>query len=107
MDGYATYVAELDLYPLTLRGPLKTTTSKVVTFARLFTHEGRLYVAESLNRGASVTSVHEYPMPEGEPSMPGKAAKWGDWVYSSCGCGNSWGNHTKASLAARAVVLAE
>ena len=99
-------MAELDLYPLTIRGPLTTTTTQVVTFARMFTHDGKLYIAESLNRGATVRSVTEYPLPEGEPSMPGKAAKWGPWVYSSCGCGNSWGNHTKQALLALVPVAA-
>lgn len=100
-------MTSLDLAPLTIRGPHKTTTTQVVTFARMFTYNGKLYIAESLNRGASVLNVTEYDIPEGEPSMPGKAAKWGPWVYSSCGCGNSWGNHTRESLVARVPVAAE
>lgn len=89
-----------DLYPLTLRGPLSTNSSGVVTFARLFTHGDRLYVAESRDKGRTVTDVTSYPLPEGEPSRPGRAAKWGDWVWSSCGCGNSWNNHTLDMLVA-------
>ena len=89
---------DMDLYPLTVRGPHQTTTSGVVTFARMFTHGGKLYIAESRDKGRTVATVTEYDLPEGNPTQPGKAAKWGPWVYSSCGCGNSWPNHSINSL---------
>lgn len=92
----------MDLAPLTVRGPHKTTTSGVVTFARMFVRDGRLYIAESRDKGRTVTSVTAYDLPEGEPTRPGRAAKWGPWVWSSCGCGNSWGNHSLDALVALA-----
>lgn len=88
----------MDLAPLTIRGPHSTTTSGVVTFARLFTVGDKMYIAESRDKGRTVTSVTEYDLPEGQPTRPGTAAKWGPWVWSSCGCVNSWGNHTIDSL---------
>lgn len=88
-----------DLYPLTIRGPLSSNRQGVATFARLFTKGDRLYVAESRDKGRTVTRVTSYPLPEGEPSRPGRAAKWGPWSYSSCGCANRWRIHTIDSLA--------
>lgn len=97
----------MDLYPLTVRGPLSTNTSGVVTFARLFTHGDKIYVAESRDKGRTVVSVTQYEKPEGEPSRPGNAAKWGSWVYSSCGCTNQWRNHSIESLLALVPVSQE
>lgn len=88
-----------DLYPLTIRGPLSSNGQGVATFARLFTRGDRLYIAESRDKGRTVTRVTSYPLPEGEPSRPGRAAKWGPWSYSSCGCANRWRTHTIDSLA--------
>ena len=84
----------LDVWPVTVRGPHKTNTSGVVTFARMFTRDNQLFIAESRDKGRTVVSVTAYDLPEGAPSMPGKAAKWGPWVYSSCGCASSWNTHT-------------
>lgn len=88
-----------DLYPLTVRGPITGSGQGVVTFARLFTKGDRLYIAESRDKGRTVTRVTSYPLPEDKPSRPGRAAKWGPWTYSSCGCANRWRTHTTDSLA--------
>lgn len=100
---------DLDVFPATVKGPLATTASRYVTFARIFTHDGRLYVAEGRQRGGIVTSVHEYPVPEGEPERDprrSKAGSWGEWSWSSCGCSSSWRKHSIESLVAQAEPLA-
>lgn len=98
----------IDVYPVTLRGPLSTNSSRVVTFARIFTHNGRLYVAESGNKGRDIRVVSSYPLPEEEFIRRGtKAAKWGPWSWSSCGCSSSWNMHTAANLAAMDTTPAE
>lgn len=101
-------MTELDVYPSTVKGPLATTNSRYVTFARVFTHEGRFYVAEGRQRGGIVTSVHEYPTPDGEPERDprrSKAGSWGEWSWSSCGCTSSWRKHSIESLVSQAVPL--
>lgn len=99
-------MSELDVFPATVRGPLTTTSSKVVTFARVFTHEGRFYIAESTGRGGRVRSVTEYPVPDGELERGrGKSATWGPWSWSSCGCASGWRSHSIDSLVAQAAPL--
>lgn len=95
-------MAALDLYPVTIRGPLTTNSSRLSTFARIFTHEGRFYVAESRTKGRTVVSVSSYEMPEGEPMRRGgtKAGRWGEWSWSGCGCANSWRSQNIAELVA-------
>lgn len=90
----------LDVYPVTVRGPISTNSSGMVTFARLFEHEGRLYLAESRDKGFTVRRVTAYDLPEGAPKRPGRNSKWGKWVYTSCGCANRWNRWKKAELAA-------
>ncbi len=93
----------LDVYPVTVRGPIKGENRQgVATFARLFEHDGALYLAQSRTKGRTVTDVTRYELPEGRPNRPGRAAKWGEWVYSSCGCANSWRTHSIESLVALA-----
>lgn len=95
-----TTVPQIDVYPVTIRGPLSTNSSKVVTFARVFTLNGRLYVAESGNKGRDVRVVSSYPIPtEGLMTRGGKTAKWGPWSWSGCGCANHWQMHNAQSLA--------
>lgn len=105
---YDASMAELDVAPVTVRGPLATTNSNLVTFARMFVHDGRLYVAEGRQRGAIITSVTEYPVPEGEPERDvrhSKAGTWGEWKWKGCGCASSWSRHSVESLVAQAVPL--
>lgn len=91
--------ANIDIYPVTLRGPLSTNASRVVTFARIFTHGGRFYVAESGNKGKDIRVVSSYPIPEEDFIRRGtKAAKWGPWSWSGCGCASRWNTHTIAAL---------
>lgn len=100
---------DLDIFPATVKGPLATTNSRYVTFARVFTVEGRLFIAEGRQRGGIVTSVHEYPAPAGEPERDprkSKAGSWGEWSWSSCGCSSSWRKHSIESLVSQAVPLA-
>lgn len=86
-----------------LKGPLTTTTSGLVTWARFFVHDGRFFVAESRSRGKVVTSVTEYPMPEGVPDHGRKV--WGEWRWQTCGCSNSWRLHSVESLFAQALPI--
>lgn len=89
----------LDVYPVTLRGPLSTNSSRVVTFARLFVHAGRLYVAESGNKGNDIRVVSSYPLPEEDFQRRGnRAGKWGPWSWSSCGCASKWNKWTQVAL---------
>lgn len=94
-------MAELDVYPVTLRGPLSTNRSQLVTFARVFTRDGRLYVAESRTKGRTVTVVSSYDLPEGEIQRRGgtRSAKWGDWSWSGCGCSSQWRTQNPEVLA--------
>lgn len=110
LGGYATHMADLDVAPATVRGPLTTTRSGVVTFARVIVHDGRLFVAEGSKRGAIVSSVTEYPAPEGEPERNPRKSKgftWGEWSWDSCGCSSSWGKHSRDALLGMAVTLPE
>lgn len=90
----------MDIYPVTVRGPIPTGSLR---FARIFTANGKLYIAEGLQRGARVNKVTAYDLPEGEPSQRGRNASWGPWKWSSCGCGNSWGRHPQTTLIEMAV----
>jgi hypothetical protein len=91
----------LDVYPLTVRGPLSTNSSRVVTFARAFVYDGRLYIAESGDKGKTIRAVSSYPVPDEEFVRRGsKAAKWGPWTWSGCGCSSKWNTWTTAQLAA-------
>lgn len=98
----------LDVYPLTVRGPLSTNSSRVVTFARAFVLDGRLYIAESGDKGKTIRAVSSYPVPDEEFVRRGsKAAKWGPWTWSGCGCSSKWNTWTTAQLAAMDQTSAE
>lgn len=92
-----------DIWPLTLRGPLSTNSSRVVTFARLLVHNGRIYVAESGDKGRTIRSVTSYPMPDEEyisRSKSGRVGKIGPWSWSSCGCASRWQSHSRDEIIA-------
>lgn len=97
---YDSHMVELNVITKQLRGPLTTTGSGLVTWAKIFVYDGRFYVAESRSRGKVVTSVTEYPMPEGVPDHGRRV--WGEWRWQTCGCGNSWRLHSNESLVAQA-----
>lgn len=94
-----SYDSRMDIAPVTVRGPIPRGS---VRFARLFTHENRLYIAEGTNRGKTVLRVSSYPIPEGEPQRLGNQMTWGSFKWSSCGCGNRWGDHSMEELIALA-----
>lgn len=103
-----TSMAALDVNMVTVRGPITGSRQGVVTNARLFVHEGRLYLAESPDKGWTIRRVTSYDLPEGAPSRPGRAATWAGWRWSSsCGCANRWSRWTPAQLAAMAVTDTE
>lgn len=105
---YDQRMVNLDSAPVKINGPHATTRSGLITFARIFVHDNRLFIAEGKQRGAVVASVIEYPMPEGEPTRDprrSRAASWGPWKWDNCGCGNSWGRHSIESLVAQAAPL--
>jgi hypothetical protein len=89
------YPSTMDIFPVTVRGPIPTGS---VRFARLFSRDGKLYLAEGQNRGRTVSRVIAYDLPEGEPTRIGNQTRWGAWTWSSCGCGSSWGSHTQEGL---------
>jgi hypothetical protein len=98
-------MVNLDSSPVTVRGPHRTTGSGVVTFARIFVHDDALYVAEGTQRGAKVSRVTAYPIPEGSPEiLPGRRSRplysWGPWTWDSCGCASGWKRHKVADLLA-------
>lgn len=96
-----TTVPSFDIYPLTIRGPLSDNASGVVTFARAFTAHGRLYIAQSGDKGRTIRSVTSYEIPEGTEFVRrgSKAAKFGAFSWSGCGCASSWSKWTIAQLA--------
>lgn len=95
-----SYDSPMDAFPVTVRGPIPRGS---VRFARVFTHDNRLYIAEGSNRGRNVLQVTSYELPAGEPQRIGNQTRWGSFTWSSCGCGNSWGSHTMEELVGLAV----
>lgn len=58
-----------------------------------------IYVASSRNKGRDITGVTRYERPAGEPvQTAAKRGNWGPFSWVGCGCGNSWGLHTRAKL---------
>lgn len=94
-------VPAFDVVSKVLYGPLVTTQSGSTTWARLFVADGKFYVAESDSKGRRVRSVHQYPMPDGEPNHGTR--RWGEWSWKTCGCGHSWYTHSLDSLVAQAI----
>ena len=98
-----------DRSPVDVRGPLQGSyqnRQRVSTFARAFTHNDLLYIAESPDLGKTVRQVTTYPIPEEAPIVRGNTTKWGPWVFSgcsSCRAGRSkWRSHSTDSLMAMA-----
>ena len=101
-------MTDLDSFPCTVKGPLATTNSRLVTFARVIVRDGRLFVAEGTKRGGEVRSVTEYPAPEGEPVPNPRQSQgyiWGEWSWKSCGCSSQWSKHPATALIAQAEPL--
>lgn len=87
-----------DLYPVDVRssiGPRGT----YDRFARMVITDEFIYIASSRNKGKKLDKVTRYPRPAGEPvQTAAKRGNWGPFSWSGCGCGNSWGIHTRAKL---------
>lgn len=101
-------MTDLDSFPCTVKGPLATTNSRLVTFARVIVRDGRLFVAEGTKRGGEIRSVTEYPTPEGEPIPNPRQSQgyiWGEWSWKSCGCSSQWSKHPATGLIAMAEPL--
>jgi hypothetical protein len=68
-------------------------------FARMIITDEFIYVAASRNKGKDIDSVTRYALPDGEPiQTAAKRGSWGPFSWSGCGCGNSWGLHTRVKL---------
>lgn len=92
-------MADLDVYPVTVRGPIGPLDHHA-SFARVFTHDGKFWLARGRNRGAEIMTVQSYDPPEGEPRVNGRSGAWGEWSWNSCGCSSQWGSHDRAAIAA-------
>jgi hypothetical protein len=102
-------IQTFDRHPVDVRGPLVggfRHRQRVTTFARAFTANGKLYIAESPDLGKTVSQVTSYDIPEDEPIVKGNTIKVGPWVFSGCStcrAGRSkWRSHTTDSLVALA-----
>lgn len=94
-----TSTGPADLYPVDVRTNAGPRNGRVDRFARLIITDDALYVASSLNKGKDIESVVKYPLPKGERiQSAAKRGSWGPFTWSGCGCGNSWGMHTRAKL---------
>lgn len=88
-----------DLYPVDVRTSVGPRNGRVDRFARLIITDDALYVASSRNKGKDIESVVKYPLPSGDRiQSAAKKGSWGGFSWSGCGCGNSWGMHTRTKL---------
>lgn len=95
----ATASGTADIYPVDVRTNAGPRNGRVDRFARLIITEDALYVASSLNKGKDIESVVKYPLPSGQRiQSAAKKGSWGPFTWSGCGCGNSWGIHTRTKL---------
>lgn len=92
----------LDVRYVDIRGPVTSNRQSYVRGARMFVYNDRLYIAESRDRGATVAQVTAYDVPEGQPTLKGRAGSWGPWSWTSCGCSNQWSRQQIPDLAAKA-----
>lgn len=94
----ATLRTPADLYPVDVRGSIGPR-GTYDRFARMIITDEFIYVASSRNKGKDITGVTRYARPAGEPvQTAAKRGSWGPFSWSGCGCGNSWGLHTRAKL---------
>lgn len=92
-----------DFKPVDIRysGPGSRKGGSLWRWSRLIITKDALYVARSNDKGLTVASVTKYPLPEGDRvQKAGNAGSWGPFSWTSCGCANSWGRHSSASLVA-------
>jgi hypothetical protein len=101
--GSVAQTGPADIFPTEIRIDGGRRKQKIYKKSRLIITDDAVYVAASRDAGMSVDSVTKYPLPDGErKTMSSKNGSWGAFSWSPCGCGNSWGRHTKESLIARA-----
>jgi hypothetical protein len=95
----ATQTGPADLYPVDVTvntGPRKSTTDR---FSRMIITSEYLYVARTRNKGRDIDSVTRYALPSGDRvQTAAKRGSWGPFSWRGCGCGNSWGIHSRAKL---------
>jgi hypothetical protein len=88
-----------DLYPVDVTTNIGPRGNKRDRFARLIITDEYVYVAASRNKGRDIESVKRYARPSGDRvQTAAKRGSWGPFSWSGCGCGNSWGIHTRAKL---------
>lgn len=92
---------KFDVYPVTIRGPISDNSSGVVTNARIFTANGRMYIAQSPDKGRTIRSVTSYPIADDTEFVRRgtKAAKYNGFTWSGCGCASRWNTWTVEALA--------
>ena len=97
----STVSGPADLYPVDVRYNAGPRNGKTDRFARMIITEDAVYVASSRNKGRDIESVTRYALPTGARiQTAAKRGSWGPFSWSGCGCGNSWGIHTRAKLIA-------
>lgn len=95
----ATATGPADLYPVDVTTNIGPRNGKRDRFARMIITEEYLYVAASRNKGKDIDSVTRYALPAGNRvQTAAKRGSWGPFSWSGCGCGNSWGIHSRAKL---------
>lgn len=88
-----------DLYPVDVRYAGDSRGGVADRFARMIITDEFIYVASTRNKGKDITRVTRYPRPPGEPvQTAAKRGNWGPFQWNGCGCGNSWGIHTRTKL---------
>lgn len=88
-----------DLYPVDVRYNAGPRNGKTDRFSRMIITDEHLYVATSRNKGKDIDSVTRYALPSGQRiQSASKRGSWGPFSWSGCGCGNSWGIHSRAKL---------
>lgn len=99
--GNGTVTGPADIFPTDVRIDGGRRKQKLVSKGRMIITDDALYIAESPDRGLTVSKVTKHPLPEGERRVTASTnGSWGNFSWSPCGCANSWGRHTKASLIA-------
>lgn len=88
-----------DMYPVDVRYNAGPRAGDVDRFARMIITDEFVYVASSRNKGKDIQRVTRYARPAGEPvQTAAKRGNWGPFSWSGCGCGNSWGIHSRTKL---------
>lgn len=88
-----------DLYPVDVRHSGDARGGSADRFARMIITDEFVYVASSRNKGKDIVRVTRYERPPGDPiQTAAKRGNWGPFSWSGCGCGNSWGIHSRVKI---------